>query len=76
MPVEHSGQRQPRNRIDVGRFGQFESQTTKLRGGPAVTFEGLMPKPGNYRAWTQFRRHDKVHTFSFTFTAVAALGVQ
>jgi hypothetical protein len=44
----------------------------KLRGGPAVTFEGLMPKPGHYRAWTQFRRHDKVHTFAFTFTAVAA----
>lgn len=38
-----------------------------MRGGPDVTFEGLMPKPGNYRAWTQFRRNDKVHTFSFTF---------
>jgi hypothetical protein len=23
---------------------------------PDVTFEGLMPKPGHYRAWTQFRR--------------------
>ena len=41
----------------------------KLRGGPDVTFEGLMPKPGRYRAWTQFRRHDKLYTFSFTFTA-------
>ncbi len=39
----------------------------KLRGGPDVTFEGLMPKPGRYRAWTQFRRHDKVHTFALTF---------
>ena len=39
----------------------------KLRGGPDVTFEGLMPKAGRYRAWTQFRRHDKVHTFAFTF---------
>jgi hypothetical protein len=38
-----------------------------LRGGPTVTFEGLWPKPGLYRAWTQFRRHDKVSTFSFTF---------
>jgi len=38
-----------------------------LRGGPDVTFEGLMPKPGRYRAWTQFRRHDTVSTFSFTF---------
>jgi rRNA maturation protein Nop10 len=43
----------------------------KIRGGPAVTFEGLMPKPGMYRAWTQFRRHDKIHTFAFTFAAVA-----
>jgi hypothetical protein len=41
-----------------------------LRGGPKVTFEGLMPKPGRYRAWTQFRWHDKVHTFAFTFQAV------
>ena len=32
----------------------------KLRGGPDVTFEGLMPKPGRYRAWTQFRRNDKL----------------
>ncbi len=43
----------------------------KLRGGPVVAFEGLMPKPGRYRAWTQFRRHDKLHTFAFTFTVVA-----
>jgi hypothetical protein len=42
-----------------------------LRGGPEVTFEGLMPKPGRYRAWTQFRRHDKLHTFAFTFNAIA-----
>jgi hypothetical protein len=43
----------------------------KLRGGPDVTFEGLMPKPGRYRAWTQFRRNDKIYTFAFTFDAVA-----
>jgi hypothetical protein len=43
----------------------------RLRGGPDVTFEGLMPKPGNYRAWTQFRRNDKIHTFAFTFNVVA-----
>ena len=43
----------------------------KLRGGPDVTFEGLMPKPGRYRAWTQFRRNDKLYTFAFTFEAVA-----
>jgi hypothetical protein len=42
----------------------------KLRGGPEVTFEGLMPKAGHFRAWTQFRRNDKVHTFAFTFNVV------
>jgi hypothetical protein len=41
-----------------------------LRGGPDVTFEGLMPKPGRYRAWTQFRRHDTLHTFAYTFNVV------
>jgi heavy metal-binding protein len=38
-----------------------------FRGGPTVTFEGLMPKPGRYRAWTQFRRNNKVYTFVSTF---------
>ena len=42
-----------------------------LRGGPDVTFDGLMPKPGRYRAWTQFRRNNVVHTFSYTFTVEA-----
>jgi hypothetical protein len=44
----------------------------KLRGGPDVTFEGLMPKPGRYRAWTQFRRNDRIYTFAFTFEAAAS----
>ena len=39
----------------------------KIRGGPTVTFDGLMPKPGRYRAWTQFRRNDRLHTFVSTF---------
>ena len=39
----------------------------KLRGGPEVTFDGLMPKPGRYRAWTQFRRSDRIYTFVSTF---------
>ena len=42
-----------------------------LRGGPEVTFDGLMPRPGRYRAWTQFRRNDKVHTFTTTFEVAA-----
>jgi len=44
----------------------------KLRGGPDVTFESLMPKPGRYRAWTQFRRNDKIYTFAFTFNVAAS----
>jgi hypothetical protein len=44
----------------------------KLRGGPDVTFEGLMPKPGRYRAWTQFRRNDRIYTFAFTFNVVSS----
>jgi hypothetical protein len=39
----------------------------ELRGGPTVMFEGLMPKPGRYRAWTQFRLDDKIYTFTNTF---------
>jgi hypothetical protein len=42
-----------------------------LRGGPDVTFDGLMPKAGRYRAWTQFRRLDKVYTFTSTFEVAA-----
>lgn len=42
-----------------------------LRGGPQVTFDGLMPRPGRFRAFTQFRRHDELHTFTFTFDVVA-----
>ena len=43
-----------------------------LRGGPEVTFEGLMPKPGRYRAWTQFRRNGKLYTFATTFNVAAS----
>ena len=42
-----------------------------LRGGPEVTFDGLMPHAGRFRAFTQFRRHDRLHTFVFTFDVVA-----
>jgi hypothetical protein len=42
-----------------------------LRGGPEVTFDGLMPRPGRYRAWTQFRRNDKLYTFVSTFEVAA-----
>jgi hypothetical protein len=44
-----------------------------VRGGPSVIFEALMPRPGRYRAWTQFRHQDRIHTFPFTFE-VAGIG--
>jgi hypothetical protein len=44
-----------------------ELDLEQLRGGPDIMFDGLMPKPGRYRAWTQFRYHDKIHTFTNTF---------
>jgi hypothetical protein len=39
----------------------------RLRGGPTLTFEGLMPEPGLYRAWAEFQRDGEVHTFAHTF---------
>ena len=38
-----------------------------LRGGPRITFDGLMPHAGLYRAFTQVRWKDELHTFAFTF---------
>lgn len=35
-------------------------------GGPALTFKAMLPKPGNYRIWTQFKRGGKVSTAVFT----------
>jgi hypothetical protein len=37
------------------------------RGGPDVVFEGLMPKPGLYRAWTQVKYRGELYTFTNTF---------
>ena len=44
-----------------------DANLEEIRGGPTVMFEGLMPKPGRYRAWTQFRYNDKIYTFVNTF---------
>ena len=44
-----------------------QSDVTRGFGGPEVTFEGYLPRPGLYRAWTQFLRHGMLTTFSFTF---------
>lgn len=48
-----------------------EHDITKGRGGPRVTFEGYMPRPGRYRAWTQFLRNDRLTTVSFTFSVLS-----
>ena len=43
-----------------------ESDITRGFGGPNVTFEGYMPRPGRYRVWSQFLRKDQVITVPFT----------
>ncbi len=43
-----------------------ESDITKGFGGPSVTFEGYLPRPGRYRAWSQFLRKGEVITVPFT----------
>jgi hypothetical protein len=45
-------------------------EVSQKLGGPRVTFEGYMPRPGRYRAWTQFLRRDELTTLSFTFQVV------
>jgi hypothetical protein len=44
-----------------------ESDISRGLGGPRVSFEGYMPRPGRYRSWTQFLRNDQLTTISFTF---------
>jgi len=41
----------------------------KLRGGPDATFNAFLPRPGNYRIWTQFQRGNVLTTVSFTVRA-------
>lgn len=38
-------------------------------GGPQLTFKALLPKPGNYRVWTQIKRGGEVTTAVFTIAA-------
>lgn len=44
-----------------------DADLAKIRGGPRVTFDALMPKTGVFRAWAQFQRNDQVRTVQFTF---------
>lgn len=44
---------------------------TQGAGGPQVTFEGYLPRPGLYRAWTQFLRNGRLSTFSYSFRVLS-----
>jgi hypothetical protein len=45
----------------------YEGTAVSQLGGPMVEFEGYLPVPGLYRAWTQFMRNGEVTTIPFTF---------
>ncbi len=44
-----------------------DADLAAIRGGPAVTFDALIPKAGVFRAWAQFQRNNQVRTIPFTF---------
>lgn len=46
-----------------------DEDRSKAKGGPAVTFEAMLPRPGTYRVWTQFLRGETLSTVSFTIAA-------
>ncbi len=45
-----------------------DADLATIRGGPRVTFDALLPKPGMFRAWAQFQRNNQVRTLAFTFS--------
>jgi hypothetical protein len=51
-----------------------EHDITKGVGGPMITFEGYLPRPGIYRAWTQFQRHGRLSTVTSTFRVLSVEG--
>lgn len=46
----------------------------RATGGPDLTFKALLPKPGNYRLWTQLKRRGVVSTVSFTVAVASPAG--
>ena len=44
----------------------LEGTTITEGGGPDLVFHALFPKPGNYKIWLQFQRHDVLSTVPFT----------
>jgi len=55
-----------RDYIHSHPFEGPDSDISKGLGGPNVTFEGYMPRAGNYRAWSQFQRNGEIITVPFT----------
>lgn len=45
------------------------AEKAKKEGGPDVTFGAFLPRPGNYRIWSQFLRGETLTTVSFTIRA-------
>ena len=39
---------------------------TKIYGGPDVSFDAFLPRPGRYRVWSQFQRQGRLITVAFT----------
>jgi hypothetical protein len=44
----------------------LEGTTITSGGGPDLIFHALFPKPGHYRIWLQFQRHEKLSTVPLT----------
>src|SRR5262245_15698005 len=44
----------------------LEGTSITSGGGPDLTFHALFPKPGHYRIWLQFQRHEKLSTLPIT----------
>lgn len=42
---------------------------TRIHGGPDVSFNAFLPRPGRYRVWSQFQRQGELITVSFTISA-------
>ena len=50
----------------------LEGTTITSGGGPDLVFHALFPKPGFYRIWLQFLRHDKLSTVPLTVRVLRA----
>ena len=54
---------------DIAHSHPFLDETTP--GGPTVTFQTLLARPGWYRVWLQVQRGGRLLTFGFTVRAAA-----